>query len=276
MFWLLLNTEGWLGNWLILSILIFSWVMWKGLPCDKSYKCLSHPSIYDNNKNVVQIKIPIIKILFHGFAGIYVCALKKRFLFPYRYIVIARTSQAVQWTGTMLSKLATFPHNTLSRSRIFQTRQHSLFFLNIPNELKNEKYFFTEVCLCIFQSIKHKMEYLPKIKCQHFSLGPVFPVQPQLHQVILQVILFRFRYLVWMSGTKHVALWSLMFQFCHLLDLQNGIHATRSSGQGVWVPVISYLKQICSFFGRICRLFQFLPSHLCPPLPLAATPSPCR
>ena len=53
-----------------------------------------------------------------------------------------------------------------------------------------------------------------------------------------------------MSGTKHVALWSLMFQFCHMLDLQNGIHETRSSGQGVWVPVISYLKQqICIFSG---------------------------
>ena len=151
----------------------------------------------------------------------------------------------------------------------FSNKAALSFFSQHSQRIKKWKIFFTEVCLCISQSIKHKMEYLPKIKCQHFSLGPVFPVQLQLHQVILQIILFRFRYLVWMSGTKHVALWSLMFQFCHLLDLQNGIHDTRSSGQGVWVPVISYLKQqICIFSGGHAG---FSVSSF-PPLP---TPSPC-
>ena len=80
-----------------------------------------------------------------------------------------------------------------------------------------------------------------------------------------------------MFRTKHVALWLLMFWFCHLFDLQNGIYVTTSSSLGVWVPVfmMSNSKRICSFSGGY-TVFRFIPLHLWSmaayPTSLTATP----
>ena len=80
-----------------------------------------------------------------------------------------------------------------------------------------------------------------------------------------------------MFRTKHVALWLLMFWFCHLFDLQNGIYVTTSSSLGVWVPVfmMSNSKRICSFSGGY-TVFRFIPPHLWSmaayPTSLTATP----